>query len=109
MIYELRTYWAAPGKSDALHARFRNLTLRTFARHHMEVIGFWTPEPPTEESGDLIYVLRFADEEALRTAWGAMREDPEWLAGKAATETEGPLVTRLTSEVLRPTPYSPLQ
>jgi hypothetical protein len=109
MIYELRTYWAAPGKHEALHSRFRDLTLRIFARHNMQVVGFWTPNPETEESGSLVYMLTFASEEAMKQAWDAMRADPEWRQGKAATEVDGPLVTRLTSQVLRPTDYSPLQ
>jgi hypothetical protein len=108
MIYELRTYWAAPGKIEALHKRFSGLTLGIFARHQMEVVGFWTPEPATEESGDLVYILRFADEAALRAAWDAFRADPEWRAGKAASEANGTLVTRLTSQILQPTSYSPL-
>ncbi len=109
MIYELRTYWAAPGKADALHARFRNLTLRMFARHAMDVVGFWTPKPETEESGTLVYMLRFADQEAMKKAWDAFRADPEWQAGKAASETDGALTTKVTSTVLNPTDYSPIQ
>ena len=109
MIYELRTYWAAPDKLDALHARFRNLTLPIFARHQMQVIGFWTPVPATADSGDLVYILAFPDQEALERAWEAFRSDPEWQAGKAASEVDGVLAAKLTSTVLEPTAYSPLQ
>lgn len=109
MIYELRTYWAAPGKQDALHARFRMLTLRLFARHQMQVIGFWTPSPATAESGDLVYILAFQDEDALDQAWNAFRADPDWLEGKAASERDGALTAKVTSTRLAPTEYSPLQ
>ena len=34
-LYELRVYWAAPGKLDALHARFRDHTLKLFEKHGM--------------------------------------------------------------------------
>lgn len=108
MIYELRTYWAAPGKIEALHRRFRTLTLGVFARHHIEVVGFWTPKPVTAESGHLIYLLRFADEAAMHAAWEAFRADPEWVAGRAASEKDGRLVEKLTSQVLSPTDYSPM-
>jgi alkylation response protein AidB-like acyl-CoA dehydrogenase len=107
MIYELRTYWAAPGKIEALHRRFRTLTLGIFKRHAMHVVGFWTPVPVTADSGDLVYMLRFADEEQMKAAWEAFRADAEWIAGKAATETDGTLVTKLTSIVLQATDYSP--
>ncbi len=109
MIYELRTYWAAPGKIEALHNRFRTLTLRIFERYHMEVVGFWTPHPATPESGDLVYLLRFADATAMQAAWNAFRADPEWIEGRAASEKEGRLVEKLTSVILTPTDYSPLK
>ena len=108
MIYELRTYWVAPGKLDRLHTRFRELTLGLFARHAMNVVAFWTPAPTTEASGDLVYLLAFPDQAALEAAWAAFRADPEWQAGKAASEADGPLVAKLTSTVLQPTDYSPL-
>ena len=109
LIYQLRTYWAAPGKREALHARFRNLTLRIFARHEMQVVGVWTPDPITEASGDLVYLLSFPSQVALDTAWAAMRDDPEWQQGKAASEVDGALVERIDNFVLSPTDYSPLK
>jgi len=108
MIYELRTYWAMPGRQEALHNRFRTLTLGIFKRLDMQVIGFWTPEPATEPTGDLVYILAFADREAMESAWAAFRNDPEWLVGKAASESDGALVRQVGSTVLAPTDYSPL-
>ncbi len=109
MIYELRTYWAAPNKLAALHHRFRSLTLGIFARHQMQVIAFWTPSPAMPETGDLVYILGFASTAAMEAAWEAFRNDPAWIAGKAASEIDGKLVDKLTSIVLTPTDYSPLQ
>jgi len=109
MIYQLRVYWAAPGKIDNLNARFRNVTLPLFARHNMKIIGFWTPEPRTEDSGDLVYILAFADQAACDAAWTAFRADPEWQAGKAASEANGPIMTKGTNLMMNPTDYSPLK
>lgn len=108
MIYELRTYWAAPGKAEAMHRRFRELTTRLFTRHGMQMVGFWTPDPVTSESGDLVYLLAFPDQAAKEAAWSAFRGDAEWIAGKAASEVDGVLVEKLTSVLLHPTDYSPL-
>jgi hypothetical protein len=108
MIYELRTYWAAPGKLDRLHARFRSLTLAVFARHGLQVIGFWTPVDPNAESGALVYLLAFPDQAAREARWRAFDEDREWQAGEAASEVDGPLVVKWTSTILTPTDYSPL-
>ena len=41
--------------------------------------------------------------------WGAFITDQERLAKFAETERNGPLVARLTAQILRPTPYSPMQ
>lgn len=109
MIYELRTYWAAPGKLDALNARFRNITMGLFERHNIKVVGFWTPLQTTPESGDLIYVLAFEDQAALTVAWNAFREDPEWKAGRAASEVDGPLTSKVTSVVMQSTDYAPVK
>lgn len=109
MIYELRTYWAAEGKQEALHSRFRDVTLAVFAKYGMKVVGFWTPQNPTEDTGTLIYILAFESEEAMKKAWDAFRVDPDWVNGKTASEVNGRLVTKLTSVVMDPTDYSPLQ
>ena len=109
MIYELRTYWAAPGKAEALHNRFRTLTLGIFAKHGMQVVGFWTPDPSVEDAGDLVYIMAFPDQEAKARAWDAFRADPEWIAGRAASEKEGTLAVRVKSVTLLPTDYSPLK
>ena len=109
MIYELRTYWAAPEKREALHQRFRTLTLGLFARHRIQVVGFWTPDPVTEESGDLVYILAFPDQRAQEQAWAAFRADLDWQAGKAASEVNGALTRQVMSTLLRPTDYSPLR
>ena len=39
-VYELRTYYAAPGKLDALNARFRDHTCKLFEKHGMTNVGY---------------------------------------------------------------------
>ena len=109
MVYELRTYWAAPGMNEKLHERFRSLTMGIFKRLNMEVIGFWKPVSPGPETGDLVYILRFADEVAMNAAWEAFRSDPEWVAGWAASEADGKLAEKVTSVLLTATDYAPVQ
>lgn len=109
MIYELRTYWAAEGKHDAIIERFRSLTMGIFARLGMHVVGFWEPSPVTEESGDLVYLMAFENRRAKEKAWQTFREDPEWTAGFTASRVDGPLVVRVVSTILEPTDFSPMQ
>ncbi len=105
-IFELRTYHAAPGKMDALNARFRDHTNALFKKHGMEIIGFWTDEKRPEV---LIYILSFPSKEAAEKSWQAFRDDPDWQKAKADSETDGALVTKVESVFMNPTDYSPIK
>ena len=108
MIHELRTYEAAPGKLSALNARFRDHTLRLFERHGLEVVGFWT-YAHGGWNDRLVYLVRFEDMPDRDAKWAAFGADPEWQQARADSEHDGPLTTRIRSDLLRPTDYSPLQ
>jgi hypothetical protein len=108
-FFELRTYHAAPGKMEALHARFRDHTLKLFAKHGMTVIGFWSPAKPEDADKTLVYLLAFPSKEAREKSWKAFREDPDWLAAKEASEKDGKLVDSVDELYLNPTDYSPLK
>jgi hypothetical protein len=108
-VFELRTYTAAPGKMDALNARFRDHTCKLFETHGMTNIGYWNPANPGEANQKLIYILAFPSREAADKSWRAFRDDPEWKAVQKASEKEGRLVTKVESVYLNPTDYSPLK
>lgn len=107
-LFELRTYHAAPGKLDALHARFRDHTVGLFAKHGITVVGFWTPDGQEGPDGTLVYLLAFDDRDAADAAWDAFRADPVWIAARADSERDGPLTSSIESVYLHPTDYSPL-
>ena len=67
MLYELRTYNAAPGKIDALNARFRDHTCGLFAKHGIGVAGFWINRA---DPNQLIYICTFQDAAQMRRALG---------------------------------------
>ncbi len=105
MIYELRIYDAAPGKLEALHARFRNTTFRKFAQHGMRLVNYGENiQPGTDQ---VIYTLAFDSEEARDAAWAAFRADPEWLAARDETERDGKLTSRVESSSYRPLAGTP--
>ncbi len=108
-IFELRTYYAAPGKMDALHARFRDHTNRLFQKHGMTLIGYWTPADPKDVQRKLIYILAYPSREAAEKSWKAFRDDPEWKKAKDESEKNGRLVDRVESVFMNPTDYSPLK
>ncbi|MCS7159447.1 MAG: NIPSNAP family protein [Gemmatales bacterium] len=104
-VYELRIYHAAPGKMDALLARFRQHTVKLFEKHGITNVGYWVPVDPKDER--LIYVVAFSTVEAREKAWKAFSADPEWQRVRAETEKEGRLVTKVESFLMRATDYSP--
>ena len=108
--FELRTYTAAPGKLDALHARFRNHTNALFAKHGMKIVGFWVPSDKDKGADNtLVYMLEYPDRAAREKAWEAFRQDPEWIAARDASEAGGKLVDKVDSVMLTATDYSPMK
>ena len=104
-VYELRTYTAPAGKLDALHARFRDHTMKLFEKHGMTNIGYWVPlENPDHK---LIYLLAYPNREARERSWKAFQADPEWQKVKKATEANGPIVANVENIYLQATDYSP--
>ncbi|HKA18723.1 MAG TPA: NIPSNAP family protein [Blastocatellia bacterium] len=108
--FELRTYYAAPGKLEELHARFRNHTMKLFKKHGMEVVGFWGPTDKDKGSENtLVYVLAFPSREAREKAWQEFRTDPEWQAVAKESEKNGKLTDKIDSVVMKATDYSPIK
>lgn len=108
--FEMRTYHAAPDKLEALHDRFRDHTLRLFEKHGIESVAYWTPAPAEGSPPDtLVFILAYKDREAREAAWKAFMEDPDWVAAKAASEENGPLVEKVDQVFMTPTDYSPLK
>ena len=107
MIYELRTYEAAPGKLPELNARFRDHTLRIFANHGMDVVGFWT-YGHGGWSDQLVYMMKFEDMADRARKWASFGADEEWRRVVAESHRDGSLTTRVRSDILTPTDYSPL-
>jgi len=103
--YELRTYYAAPGKLDALNARFRNHTMQIFEKHGMVNIGYWVPADNPENK--LIYVLAFPSRDAAKKSWADFSKDPDWQKVISESEAGGRLVTKVDSVYMSATDYSP--
>jgi hypothetical protein len=108
-VFELRTYKTHPGKLAALHARFRDHTCRLFAKHGIELVGFWTPAEGDEAADTLIYIVAFPSVEAQKQAWQAFRDDSEWKQAKADSEKDGPIVSKVETKNLTATDYSPIK
>lgn len=111
-VFEARHYTAAPGRLEALHARFRDHTVRLFKKHGMTNLGYWAP--PAGEKGaedTLIYLLAHASVDAAKASFAAFGQDPEWQKARKESEEKagGPLTAQggVRSFFLDATDYSP--
>ncbi|MET3711003.1 hypothetical protein ABIC65_001705 [Sphingomonas trueperi] len=107
-IYELRIYYPAPGKAEALNARFRNHTLKLFAKHGMRNVAYWNELPrPDAPEGRVVYILAYPNREAREADWKAFGADPEWQKVVAESEANGKIVAKVESIFMTMADYSP--
>jgi len=108
--FEMRTYYAAPGKLEALNARFRDHTCALFKKHGMEIVGFWIPMDKEQGAENkLVYILAHKSREAAKKSFADFGKDPEWQKARAESEANGKLVEKVESVFLSATDYSPLK
>lgn len=92
-VYEMRIYYAAPGKMESLLARFADHIEALFARHGIRTIGYWSPRDNSRNM--MLYIVEHESLEGAAKNWGAFRADPDWRRIKAETDTPVPLVSRM--------------
>ena len=109
MVYELRTYTTNEGQLEALHARFRDHTMKIFKKHGMKNVGYWVPQDEPTHSNTLVYIIAHKDRETAKASWKAFGADPEWQKAKEESERNGKLVSKVESVFLDSTNYSPIQ
>jgi hypothetical protein len=108
-VFEMRIYYAHPGKMKALHARFRDHTTKLFEKHGMTNIGYWSPTDANQADEKMVYILAYPSKSAAEKSWKDFVNDPDWKKAKAASEVDGPLVAKVESVYLNPTDYSPIK
>ena len=105
MIHELRIYHCGPGRLPALLNRFETITLALWGRHGIRQAGFWTVAIG-DSNQDLYYLLAWESLAERERKWTAFMTDPEWIAKRAETEKDGPIVASITNLILQPTSFS---
>jgi hypothetical protein len=108
MVYELRIYHAVPGRLPDLNNRFSTVTLKLWDRFGIRQVGFWTTLVGPSNNA-LYYLLEWESLAEREQQWNAFATNPEWLAARAETEKNGPLVERIENMLLTPTAYSRLK
>lgn len=108
MIYEMRVYRAVPGRMPALLNRFQNTTLDMWKTRGIRQVGFWTTLVG-ESNMDLTYILAWESLAERELKWNAFMADPEWIAKRAESEKDGPIVANITNTILQPTAFSAMK
>lgn len=105
MIHELRIYRCIPGRLPALLKRFDTVTLKLWEKHGIRQAGFWTTLVG-ESNQDLHYLLAWESMAERETKWNAFQADAEWIAKRAESEKDGPIVANIVNAFLQPTSFS---
>ena len=105
-VYELRTYTVPEDRLEALHARFRNHTLRMFEKHGMTNIAYFRPQDPEKGKTTMMYLIAHPSRQVADQNWGAFAKDPEWQ--KIAADS-GVGRVQIAREFLEATDYSPMK
>ena len=107
-VFEMRTYTCFDGKLENLKTRFRDHTIRIFARHGMESIGYWVPQDERKTT-TLIYIIAHKSREAATKNWVDFRADPEWKKVAADSEVSGKIVQKVDSVFMDPADFSQIK
>jgi hypothetical protein len=107
-IYELRTYTTLEGRLPALHARFKNHTMKLFEKHGMKNEMYWSPTDEAKSKNTLIYIVSHDSLEAAGRSWAGFRNDPEWHKARDESERDGKIVEKVDSVYMTLAEFSPL-
>lgn len=106
MIHQLRIYEIFDATREAFHARFRDHAARLMRDHGFDIRAMW--ECRNGERLEFVYLIAWADDSAMKTAWADFMSNPEWVRIKQETgATEGPLVGEIADRRLVATAYDP--
>jgi len=109
-VFSHRTYYTNEGKLPALHARFRDHTLKIFEDNGMTNIAYFNLDSTHQESENVLsYFISFPDTTARKASWKSFGEDPNWKSAYANSIKDGKIVDSLTAELMMPTAFSPLK
>lgn len=109
-IFELRVYHDIPGKLPVMEARFRDKTSKLLAKHHLEVLGYWTATvgaTGTDEN-TFVFLLAHDSKEEAKKNWTALITDPDFQAVEKSELGEKTL-ERAETYYMRPTDFSSLK
>jgi hypothetical protein len=106
MFYESRTYTCMPGKLPIVLNRFKTVTLALFEKHGIRAVTPIFTVGVGEDNLQIKYILEWDSHDQRDKAWTAFRSDPDWQKALADSEKDGPVVAKMSNELLQAAPFS---
>lgn len=107
--YEMRIYYAASGKLDALIKRFTDHTTKLFEKHGMENICYFDSEAPEGKQPDLVYLIAHKTQESGVKSWEGFLADPVWAKVRDDSEKDGKIIEKIDAVVMKPLAISKIR
>jgi hypothetical protein len=107
-VFELRIYHTAPGKLPAVESGFRDTYSKLFAKHDLQVVGYWVPEGKAPWDNTFVYLVAHSSREEAKRNWDAMLADPE-VEEAIKAEEANKLVEKIDRTYMRSTDFSPMK
>jgi len=107
-VFELRIYHTAPGKLPAVESGFRDTYSKLFAKHDLQVVGYWVPEGAADRDNTFVYLVAHSSREEAKKNWDAMLADPGTQEAIKSEEADK-LVEKIDRTFMRPTDFSPMK
>jgi heme-degrading monooxygenase HmoA len=106
MIHQLRIYEIFEHNKATFHDAFRDHGARLMRAYGFDILAVW--EAQTNSRTELVYLLRWSDEQTMRSAWARFRADEEWTEiRRSLIALHGDLVGAIEDRLLVPTNYTP--
>jgi hypothetical protein len=99
MIHEFRTYTCLPGKLPIVLKRFETTTLALFKKHGIRHGPLFTVAIG-DDNLQIKYMVEWESYAERDKAWAAFRVDPDWQKALADSEKDGPLIAKMSVEML---------
>jgi NIPSNAP len=106
-VYELRVYYAVPGKVHVLEAHFRDAA-SLLAKHDLNVIGYWVPNDKPAWDNTFVWIVAHRNREEAKKNWKSFHDDPAFQKYIQSERAEK-LIEKVSSTYMRPTDYSALK
>ena len=105
MLYELRHYKTTLAGATEFQTNFGQDLLPVLQECGFDLVGAWTVEIGDGDSADLLWMLRWPSLSERDAAYERVRSDPR---NASFREENLPFLVATSTEILRPTQFSPL-